>query len=200
MRWTHGVLALVVAVSFLSCSNLPRDSVVSSDGGVPPVQFLERGEGVKPQGAFDFVALMRFFNRARTLHSVGTAYPHNVPLIQQVYAPRPGVEDRYHLEGVVGYLNVNAQPNSFALYACTVRNGNNNYFVSVDANCEGQLVGPRLGFAFVPWLAPPDGNVVMLYRCRLNTTAILDHFVSQDRNCEGQIFEGWLGYARAVPY
>jgi hypothetical protein len=197
MRWTQGLMALFVSVSFLACSSLPKP--VSESGAPPPVQFLEPDAEVTSQGAFDDVALMRFFNRARTLHSVATAYPHNVAFIQANYAPRPGVEDRYHLEGVMGYLYVNPQPNTFALYACTVRNGNNNYFVSVDANCEGQLIGPRLGFVHVPWLSPPSGNAIMLYRCRLNVSHVLDHFVSHDRNCEGQIFEGWLGYARAVP-
>jgi hypothetical protein len=72
------------------------------------------------------------------------------------------------------------------LYSC--KNGEKDYFVSRDANCEGQRVIGRNGYAYAE--AVPALHLVPLYRCFTGS----DHFASQDPGCEGQITDKLLGY------
>ncbi len=71
-----------------------------------------------------------------------------------------------------------------AFYGCL--NGNNDYFVSTNSNCEGTLFLGINGYAF----SSPGTGRVALYRCYTGT----DHFVSTASNCEGQTQESLLGY------
>jgi hypothetical protein len=92
----------------------------------------------------------------------------------------------FHLESTLGYL-YEAPTGAFdrALYGCV--QGNDNYFVSTDPACEGQLI---LGLdGYVSPTAQP--GTVALYRCYTGA----DHFVSPDPACEGTTTESMLGYA-----
>jgi hypothetical protein len=71
------------------------------------------------------------------------------------------------------------------IYGCV--QGSDDYFVSLDAACESQLV---LGLA--GYISPTAGpGLVELYRCYTGT----DHLVSTDPGCERTHTEFALGWA-----
>ena len=94
----------------------------------------------------------------------------------------------FNLESTLGYLYESPQTGfTTPVYGCVA--GNDNYFVSLDSNCEGQIFLGIDGY-----LSSSAGSgLVALYRCRTS----VDHFVSEDPNCEGQIYESLIGYAPA---
>lgn len=71
-------------------------------------------------------------------------------------------------------------------YGC--KQGQSDYFVSLDVNCEGQRVLGTQGYAY----SQPDPVRALraLYRCKTDH----DHFVSQDPKCEGSATDALLGY------
>ncbi|ROO62361.1 subtilisin family serine protease [Micromonospora sp. Llam0] len=92
----------------------------------------------------------------------------------------------YQREGALGTVRTSQVSGTRALYQCRV--GGWDYMTSIDANCEGQQVIGRIGYAYT---SPPSGSYRTLYRCRMSSG---DHFDSIASNCEGQIVEGRLGY------
>jgi hypothetical protein len=75
------------------------------------------------------------------------------------------------------------------LYSC--RAGDNDQFLSRDANCEGR---PKLGQEGWLYTSPPQGVATSpLYRC---LRPGIGHFASTAADCEGQASEGLLGYMR----
>lgn len=95
----------------------------------------------------------------------------------------------FTLESTLGSLYEGPQNGaSVGLYAC--KNGNTDFFVSRDSNCEGDLVIGLEGYAYA---APQTGGqTTPLYRCQTSH----DHFVSSDPKCESAgTNQGLLGYA-----
>lgn len=103
------------------------------------------------------------------------------------------VETGYSIEDTLGYLYMAGKvANTQPLFGCQA---NNDYFVSVGADCEGWL---NLGINGWIYSSPPAGITTRpLYRCRNGS----DHFVSKSSGCEGAVYEYFLGYAAiaAVP-
>jgi hypothetical protein len=74
------------------------------------------------------------------------------------------------------------------LYTCSKTGNRNQYFVTIDSKCEGQVsTAELLGYVRK---ASAAGHKI-LYRCLAGQG---DHFVSEDVKCEGQKSEGGLGY------
>jgi hypothetical protein len=71
------------------------------------------------------------------------------------------------------------------MYAC--KQGTQDWFVSLDPGCEGQLYVGLEGYGY----ARAGTGEVALYRCYSG----VDHFVSTDPKCEGDTTESLLGYA-----
>jgi hypothetical protein len=72
------------------------------------------------------------------------------------------------------------------LYGC--KNGDSDYFISLDVNCEGRRVLGKNGYAYAGTV--PRADMLPLYRCYTGT----DHFATSDPKCEGQTTEKLLGY------
>jgi hypothetical protein len=72
------------------------------------------------------------------------------------------------------------------LYGC--KNGNTDYFVSLDPACESRRILGINGYLYSQ--SVPGLNLVAIYRCATAT----DHFVSQQANCEGATAQFLLGY------
>ncbi|HEY1660296.1 MAG TPA: hypothetical protein VGG14_18225 [Candidatus Sulfotelmatobacter sp.] len=93
----------------------------------------------------------------------------------------------FRLQEVLGH--VYAKPSDGAtvpFYGCKA--GQEDYFVSLDAGCEGQRILGKQGYGYS---GPVSGlNLVALYRCSTEQ----DHFVSKDPKCEGQKTNYLLGY------
>jgi hypothetical protein len=93
----------------------------------------------------------------------------------------------FQLENLLGHLY--ASPSDGAttpFYGC--KNGQEDYFVSLDPGCEGERMLGKDGYAYSQ---PVSGlNLVALYRCSSGQ----DHFVSQDPKCEGKTTDELLGY------
>jgi len=120
----------------------------------------------------DSLALDRYYNG--TIHEVTTGWT--------------GTDAGFHLEGTLGHIYANAlQGATVPLYGC--KGGETDYFVSLDAACEGQRVLGTEGYAYSASSSAP--NRVPLYRCFSGH----DHFVSTDPKCEGATTEQLLGYA-----
>lgn len=78
------------------------------------------------------------------------------------------------------------------LYECQI---NNHTFLSVAANCEGQIPMGPVGYAYTSQSQAP--GLVPLYRCGLSNG--VDHMVTTSSTCElwgSQYNEGLLGYAQ----
>jgi hypothetical protein len=118
------------------------------------------------------MALNRYINNA--VHEVTTGW----------IDPNGG----FHLESTLGHLfQAPQQGATVPFYGC--KNGSMDYFVSLDAACDGQRI---LGVDGYGYSHPIAGLSLMpLYRCYTGH----DHFVSTDPNCEGQTTEQLLGYA-----
>jgi hypothetical protein len=83
------------------------------------------------------------------------------------------------------------RPGTRMLYRCFFAE---DYFVSLDANCDGASVVGGEGYIYQQPSDPdfPSMKFKPLYRCV--TTGGWDHFASFYSNCEGTITEGLLGY------
>lgn len=118
------------------------------------------------------VPFKRYYNR--TVHEVTTGW----------IDPNGG----FSLESTQGYLYESPQAGAtVAIYGCVA--SNDNYFVSTDSTCEGQLFLGIDGY-----LSSTSGTgLFALYRCRSSS----DHFVSTSSTCEGETQELLLGYAKS---
>jgi hypothetical protein len=96
----------------------------------------------------------------------------------------------YHLENVnLGKLaEAPTGAATVPLYGC--KSTNVNYFVSLQADCEGQY---KLGLEGYFYNTPASDRIA-LYRCRVPG---VDHFVSTDPNCEGQTTDFLIGYSQS---
>ncbi|WP_177224749.1 right-handed parallel beta-helix repeat-containing protein [Variovorax sp. 770b2] len=85
-------------------------------------------------------------------------------------------------------LSLSPRPSarSAPVYRCVQSTVAQNDFISLDANCEGQVLHSILGYSFEQGFAASQ----RFYRCRVGS----DHFVSWDPACEGQVVDGPLGY------
>ena len=94
----------------------------------------------------------------------------------------------FHQESLLGHLYQSPQQGAtVGFYGC--KNGNEDYFVSLDSACEGGRILGRNGFGY----SQPNASLhlVALYRCSTSQ----DHFVSSDPKCEGATTDELLGYA-----
>ncbi len=121
--------------------------------------------------ANDQLALNRYFNGS--VHEVTTGWLDK----------NAGFQLQQHM----GHLYAHPENGAtLAFYGC--KNGDSDYFISLDVNCEGQRVLGKNGYGYAK---PVAGlNLVPLYRCFSGA----DHFASQDAKCEGQTTEELLGY------
>jgi hypothetical protein len=94
----------------------------------------------------------------------------------------------FKLEQTLGHLRMNPEDGAATpFYACKA--GNQDYFVSLDVNCEGKRSLGKEGYGYSEQVSGP--NLVPLYRC----STALDHFVSTDPKCENGKTDMFLGYA-----
>ena len=95
----------------------------------------------------------------------------------------------YHLENInLGKLaEAPTGSATVPLYGCKFNL--TNYFVSLDAGCEGQYKLGVEGYLY----STPAADRTAIYRCNIPGH---DHFVSTDPNCEGQTTEFLLGYSQ----
>ena len=93
----------------------------------------------------------------------------------------------FQLEDLLGHLYANPSNGATVpFYGC--KNGQEDYFVSLDVGCEGQRILGKDGYGYPQ---PVSGlNLVALYRCGTGH----DHFVSRDPKCEGKTTDELLGY------
>lgn len=77
------------------------------------------------------------------------------------------------------------------LYSC--KQGSEDWFVSRDPACEGQLTEGLIGYAYPS--APAGVSSIPLYRCYVPSNG--DHLISPDPACEGLTTEQLLGYSLA---
>ncbi len=132
---------------------------------------MEWGPNVDPE-----VALNRYFNGS--VHEVTTGW----------ISPIAG----FQLQELLGHLY--AQPLHGAtvpFYSC--KEGQRDYFVSLDIGCEGQRILGKEGYGYSQPVSML--NLVALYRCGDGQVPFKDHFVSKDPKCEGKTTEGLLGYS-----
>jgi len=119
----------------------------------------------------DQLALNRYFNG--TVHEVTTGWIDS--------------SAGFQLQQQLGHLYPHPENGAtLPLYGC--KNGDSDYFISLDVNCEGRRVLGKNGYAYTGLV--PELGVVPLYRCYTGT----DHFASSDPKCEGQTTEKLLGY------
>lgn len=96
--------------------------------------------------------------------------------------PAPG----YTALETLGHLPQTPSGTATALFGCLA---GEDYFLSPDEACEGQLTLGVVGYAYP---SPPAGEAsVPLYRCITDS----DHFVSTSPGCDGWTQESLLGYA-----
>lgn len=101
------------------------------------------------------------------------------------------VTSGYGFEQSLGYLYRGRRvAGTEPLYGC--RGGTTDYFLSLDAGCEGQY---PLGVNGYIYSSPPSQPHYALYRCYTGA----GHFVSLASNCEGQTTESLLGYSLINP-
>ena len=100
----------------------------------------------------------------------------------------PGaVTPGFGFEATLGFLLASGGPDRHAIYGC--RSGPADYFLSLNAACEGTTSLGRYGFAYD---APPVGvDTVAVWRC---VRPQVDHFFSLDPGCEGHTNEGRIGF------
>jgi len=98
----------------------------------------------------------------------------------------------YRFQLTYGHVLPNALSGTHALYSCKI---GNDYFVSLQSNCENQVYIGQLGYAYDNALA--DGSTVPIYRCYLPATD--EHFESPQSNCEGYDTNFVLGYLPSSP-
>lgn len=88
---------------------------------------------------------------------------------------------------LLGHLYESPQQGaSVALYGC--KQGNSDYFVSLDPGCEQARILGVNGYAFSKQAA--GQSLIAVYRCSTGH----DHFVSTDPKCKGQTTDEFLGY------
>ncbi|WP_335936307.1 hypothetical protein [Streptomyces sp. PTD5-9] len=93
----------------------------------------------------------------------------------------------YDLQGPLGTLYTEPEPDTVPLYLCQVRG---DHFATTDVGCEGQTYVTRLGWLYA---APPAGTSTLpLLRCLRKENRQI--FESHQADCEGQIMGGLLGY------
>jgi hypothetical protein len=135
-------------------------------------------EGYGAEGRMGFLprrgdALVRSYNGATNRHLVTAA-------------PTP---PSFGYESTLGFLLSGGGTDRVSIYGCLAPGSD--YFLSLDAACEGQATLGREGYAYnVP---PTSEETVAVYRCVVPGN---DHFASNDPNCEGQRTEGRLGFLR----
>jgi Domain of unknown function (DUF1906) len=101
-----------------------------------------------------------------------------------------GVGAAYQFQGNLGFVNEVAQPGTSQLYSCSVHG---DQFVSQAADCEGDKVLGKLGYAYA---SPPAGVPTQaIYRCERRDG---EHTVTYDATCNGATNEGRLGYTLSV--
>jgi hypothetical protein len=121
--------------------------------------------------ANDQLALNRYFNG--NVHEVTTGWIDG--------------SAGFQLDKQLGHLYSHPENGAtLAVYGC--KNGDSDYFLSLDVNCEGQRALGKNGYAYEQPV--PGVGMVPLYRCSTAT----DHFASSDPKCEGQTTERMLGY------
>jgi hypothetical protein len=118
----------------------------------------------------------RYNSTSQNLHWVTTGY---VPS-----------GEGYYYEETLGYLVMAPQDGMSAVYGCHESSVERYQFVSLDPNCEGQVVNGLNGYLYSS--QPDNISTQALYRCRSGA----DHFVSPDLYCEGTVTEYLLGYAQ----
>ena len=97
----------------------------------------------------------------------------------------------FFYQRTLGFLVPTGGPNLQALYGCRTTGGD--YFLSLDAACEGVGALGRYGFVYI---TPPTGeDTVAVYRC---LRADQRHFASLDAACGGATTEARLGYLRTA--
>jgi hypothetical protein len=118
-------------------------------------------------------ALLRFWLPSTSTHFVGAGPPPS------------GAAYEFGL----GYLLAEGGSGRHPIYGCNA--GGSDYFLSLDAGCEGRTVLGTEGYAYD---APPTSEPTQpVYRCQWPGH---DHFASSSSDCEGQTTEGHLGYVR----
>jgi hypothetical protein len=107
--------------------------------------------------------------------------------VHDVTSAPPDSQAGFQLQETLGHLYASPQQGAtLPFYSCV--EGQDNYFVSLDVNCEGQRALGKDGYGYSQ---PASGlNLVALYRCSTG----YDHFVSKDPKCEGQETDEFLGY------
>ena len=119
----------------------------------------------------DEISLNRYFNGA--VHEVTTGWIDS--------------SAGFQLQQPLGHLYAHPENGAtLAIYGC--KNGESDYFISLDVNCEGQRVLGKNGYAYSQPI--PGAGMIPLYRCSTAT----DHFASSDPQCEGQTTDRMLGY------
>lgn len=102
--------------------------------------------------------------------------------------PTP-VSGDFSEEFSLGYLYTTPSASRNAVFGCL--HGSTDYFLSLDAACEGQQVLGTYGWAEKEHPAEPS---VPVYRCYWPSGG--SHFASGDAGCEGQTTEVRLGYLK----
>jgi len=120
----------------------------------------------------------------------GTSVPLNRYFNGRVHEVTTGwvsSDGGFQLQQLLGHLNASpVQGATVPFYGC--KREQTDYFISLDANCEGQRILGKQGYAYS---GPVLGrNLIALYRCSTSQ----DHFVSQDQKCEGAKTDTILGY------
>jgi hypothetical protein len=116
------------------------------------------------------VPIHRYFNG--TVHEVTTGWI--------------SADSGFRLENILGHLYRNQFQGAVAFYSCKAER--TDYFVSLDAACEGHRIVGIQGYAYPQTVS--GMNLLALYRCSTDR----DHFVSKDPKCEGQKMDLRLGY------
>lgn len=135
-------------------------------------------EGYTSEGRIGFLlrrgdALVRSYNSRLNRHEV-TAGP---------------LAAGFGYELTLGFLLSDGGTDRVPIYGCVAPGSD--YFLSLDAGCEGQAGLGREGYAYS--LPPTSEQTVAVYRCVVPGN---DHFASNDPNCEGRRTEGRLGFLR----
>lgn len=97
-------------------------------------------------------------------------------------------------ETSLGFMSASPFEGSRAIYQCW--GGRNDFFTSVDMNCEGQLIPPEQGPVGHISIAQIPGTVP-LYRCVHKWQGKWRHFDTHSADCEGNAAttnDGPLGY------
>lgn len=93
----------------------------------------------------------------------------------------------FQAQALLGHLYSSPQGEA-ATHFYNCKDGNSDYFVSLDPTCEGQHIQGSQGFGYSS--ASPGAGTLPLYSCYTGH----DHFLSHDASCSGASNQGLLGY------